>query len=144
MNTRFGLLGVVAVVMMTCGFADTAKAQIVKIKDVQYTIAFGNNPAKAEPKGDWSLPGGKLYRVCCDYGTINGGNYTLTPLVSGEVHSAPILTKGNGGNYKWVVVNASQLASVPENLNVRARIQMYNADTDAWVFIGNTDYAAIP
>jgi len=145
MGRTFGLTCMVAILTLTCGFAGTAEAQIVSITNVQYTAANGNTPAKAEPKGTWSLPGGgDSFRVLCDYGTVNFGVFTVDATISPAVASATVIAKGGGGNFQWVVSNPSNLASVPANLNVRAIIEKYNANTQTWSAVGNIDYKAIP
>jgi hypothetical protein len=146
MNTRFGLLGLMAVVMMGGGFLSKAKAQIVVITDVQYTPPAGQNKAKANPKGTLSLAGnGDSYKVVVDYGTINGGIFTPDANVNAGGDTVAIISR-RAANHNWTIVNGPhELTNPPAGLHVRARIQKWSALTTTWNDVaGAVAYAPCP
>ncbi|MDY3563817.1 hypothetical protein R5W23_005439 [Gemmata sp. JC673] len=146
MLMRFGLLCSFAMLMLLADVG-TAKAQIIVITDVQYTAPANGNPAKAEPKGTWSLPGdGNSYRVVIDYGTITNGSFTQAANVSAGGLGDLVITKvGGGGTYPWRSNGPHNLTNPPQGLYARARIQKMVGMN--WQYVGGPGteaFAPIP
>jgi hypothetical protein len=124
MTGRFGLICVATVVMITGGFAGTAKAQVISISSVQYTAPVVDPPKKATstPDGTISVPNdNKSYRVRVDFGTFNMGNYSKNAGVSdGGVSGLIVVARGGTLNWTTVASGPFELTNPPANLYCRA------------------------
>jgi hypothetical protein len=129
MTVRFGLIAAVAVVML-CGDAETAQAQIVTITQTGYIAAdpnFNGNPS-VNPAGTFTVAAkAAKWQIQWDYGALVDNTYTVNGKIGAGGAQTKTVTGMNGDNNgKWGNVGAEGLLlkPLPANTAIRAQIGM--------------------